>query len=214
MAFFIEALESRQFLSAVPMTLGHPPIHVQTGASSSVDLENETGTENDANEDTGGDQETNDLNDSSEHTTNGSADTENEKDESDNSTATATAVRQAGITPLATLRANLVGKWKGTVTVTGVHSQPVAVNISKQTSIGRLSGVLTTSQDSSIRVTFSGVSKANRKVSVVLKGTHPGGSIDGSGTGKVSTNGKTLSITMTFVQNGRNLPGTLILKRV
>jgi len=114
--------------------------------------------------------------------------------------------------PLVVTLAKIAGNYGGTVAVTGVHSRPVKVTL-KQAANGTLSGTLTSPQDASIKVKITG--KVTSKTAFTFKlsnGSHAGGAIAGSGTGTVK--GKTLSITMTFVQGGQSGPGKLTLKLV
>jgi len=123
-------------------------------------------------------------------------------------TASATGIVQ----PLAASK-KMVGTWSGIVNVTGVHSRPVTIVIKSQTGTGHLTGTLTTSLDPSIIVNFSGKIGSNRRVHISLAGTHSGGAINGIGSGKLSANGKKISISMNFVQNGFSIPGSLNLAK-
>lgn len=114
--------------------------------------------------------------------------------------------------PLVKALAKIAGKYSGTVVVTGVHTRPVNVTL-KESASGKLSGTLTSPQDDSIKVKISGKVTSTKKFSFTLSnGSHAGGAIAGSGTGSVK--GTTLSITMTFVQGGQNIPGKLTLRRL
>ena len=118
----------------------------------------------------------------------------------------------ATILPLAVPK--LVAKYKGLISIPGVHAQNIKLTISKETSTGKLTGLLVATSNPSIQVKVTGKVAANRKVTIVLTGSHSGGSINGTGTGKVSANGKTMTINMVFVQNGMTFTGTLTLKRI
>lgn len=115
--------------------------------------------------------------------------------------------------PLAVLQ-KMVGTWKGTVYVAGVHSQPVKLIISSQTSTGKITGVLKSTKNSSINVAFTGKVKASGSVSISLLGGHSGGAINGTGSGKLKASATKISFTMAFVQGGRTFPGTLTLKKI
>ena len=117
------------------------------------------------------------------------------------------------VAPLAVLK-KVVGTWKGSVNVVGVHSQPVKLTISSQTSTGRIAGTLKSTNDPSINVAFSGKVKSNGRVSITLLGSHSGGSINGTGSGKLKVNGTKITFTMTFTQGGQSFPGTLILRKL
>jgi hypothetical protein len=123
-----------------------------------------------------------------------------------------TAAISAPITALAVLP-KVTGKWNGTIKVTGVHNQPVTLNITKQTSKGALSGTLTTSADPSIKVAFTGTVKADSTFTVKLVGSHSGGAINGTGKGKLASTKKSVTVTMTWTQGGFSLPGSLVLKK-
>src|SRR5690242_11936372 len=71
------------------------------------------------------------------------------------------------ISPFVALK-NMVGTWKGSLNVVGVHSRPVTLVITKQTGTGKITGTLTTPLDPSIHVAFSGKVKSNRKVTISL----------------------------------------------
>jgi len=114
--------------------------------------------------------------------------------------------------PLVALK-NMKGTWNGAVLVTGVHAQSVKLTIRTQTSTGKLKGTLISTADPSILVAFSGKIRSNRKVSITLVGGHSGGAINGTGTGKLSKNGKSITFTMMFVQGGQSFPGTLTLTK-
>ena len=116
------------------------------------------------------------------------------------------------VQPLVALK-KMAGTWNGIVTVTGVHDRPVTIVITSQTHTGHLTGTLTTSLDPSIIVAFSGRISANRRVHITLTGTHSGGAINGTGTGKLTSSGKKVSLTMTFVQNGFSIGGLLTLSK-
>jgi hypothetical protein len=118
----------------------------------------------------------------------------------------------ASLAPLATTLANIAGKYSGSVTVTGVHTQPVKVTL-KQGSNGKLTGTLTTPQDPSIKVKITGKVTSRKAFSFTLSnGTHPGGAIAGSGTGAIK--GTSLTIKMNFVQGGTSTPGRITLKKL
>jgi hypothetical protein len=108
----------------------------------------------------------------------------------------------------------IVAKYKGTISIPGIHAQSVTITIKKETATGKLTGTLVANADPSIVVKVTGKVTASRKVTLVLTGSHSGGSINGTGTGKLSANGKTMTISMVFVQGGMNFNGTLTLKRV
>jgi len=108
----------------------------------------------------------------------------------------------------------VVGTWKGSVNVVGVHSQPVKLVITSQTSTGRFTGVLTTTKNKSIKVAVTGRVKSNGSVSITVGGTHSGGAINGTGSAKLKAAGKAISFTMSFVQGGRAFGGSLILKKL
>ena len=115
--------------------------------------------------------------------------------------------------PLVAIK-KMKGTWSGAVLVTGIHTQSISLKITSQTSSGKLKGVLIATADPSIQVAFTGKIKSNRKVSITLTGGHSGGAINGTGTGKLSANGKAITFTMVFVQNGMSFPGTLTLTKV
>jgi len=118
----------------------------------------------------------------------------------------------AVIQPLVALK-KMSGKWSGTVVVTNIQTQPVTITINKQKPNGRFTGLLVAVNDPTIRVAITGRIRSNRRASITLVGNHSGGAIDGSGTGKLSSNGKTITFTLVFIQNGQQFPGTLTLKR-
>jgi hypothetical protein len=117
------------------------------------------------------------------------------------------------IAPLAKV-AKLIGTWKGSINVVGVHSQPVTLVINAQNSTGALTGVLTTPADKSIHVKFRGTLKAKGVVTISLAGTHGGGPINGSGTGTLKAASTKITFVMAWKQGGHTFAGTLVLKKV
>jgi hypothetical protein len=115
--------------------------------------------------------------------------------------------------PLVALQ-KMIGTWKGAIVVKGIHTQPVVLVISKQTASGKMSGLLTTPRDKSIKVKFVGTINAKGGVTIALIGVHPGGPINGTGTGALKAPGKAITFAMKFTQSGHVFPGSLVLKRV
>jgi hypothetical protein len=116
------------------------------------------------------------------------------------------------ITPFVALK-KMIGTWKGSLTVVGIHSRPCKLVITKQTGSGKITGILTTPQDPTIHVALTGKVKSNGKVSITLVGSHLAGPINGTGTGKLKSGGKAITFTMVWSQNGATFPGSLTLKK-
>lgn len=114
--------------------------------------------------------------------------------------------------PMAALP-KVTGTWTGTVAIPGVHSKAVKIVFTKQTSSGTLTGVLTSPSDSSIKVTVTGKVKSNGTVSIKLNGGHKGGAINGSGSGKLKSTNKSLTLSIGFIQGTHTYPGTITLKK-
>ena len=104
----------------------------------------------------------------------------------------------AALAPMATtaLR-NVVGTYTGSISVKGVHKQAVTLTVTSQNADGTFIGTLT-GQGTTVDVT--GQVLPNNKITMTLDSTrHPGGQINGTGTGKIS--GKAalkLSLKMSF----------------
>ncbi len=103
------------------------------------------------------------------------------------------------------------GTWRGSIRIPGVHTQAVTLTITSQTSKGKIKGILIANADPSIRVSTNGTVKSNRSFTITLAGGHSGGAINGTGSGKLSANKKSITFNMVFVQGGRNFAGTLTL---
>lgn len=115
--------------------------------------------------------------------------------------------------PLAVLQ-NVVGTWKGTLTLAGVHTKTVKVKIASQTHTGKVAGVLTTSLDPSIRVAVTGKVTTSGRLYLTLGGSHSGGSINGTGNGKLKLSTTKVTLAMTFTQNGADYSGTISLHKM
>lgn len=217
MSFLIESLESRQFLSASPLALAHAhPLSqsADTSVSNETETETENENENESQDVSGSDQGQQDSSGSGDHSAQDSIDsTDHSASHATGSVSKATLSLPGSFQALARKLLNLTGNWAGTVNVVGVHSRPVTLTISKQASNGKLKGTLIPVQDTSIHVAFSGQLKTNRSISVKLVGSHSGGAINGSGTGKVSPDGKSINVSMKFVQGTQTFKGSLVLAR-
>lgn len=105
----------------------------------------------------------------------------------------------------------LVGTYRGNLVIPAVgHFKSVVLTIIKQNLKGKFTGTLNAS---GVSVAVSGAMGAHRTFKIALKGTHPGGPIDGTGTGSLNKTGKKLSISVNFVRGTQRLPGTLTLTK-
>jgi hypothetical protein len=109
---------------------------------------------------------------------------------------------------------SVLGTWKGTLTLPGVHSKTVKIRINAQTHTGKVSGILTTTQDPSIRVTVTGKVTSTGRLYLTLAGGHGGGAINGTGNGKLKVGNTKVTLAMVFTQNGANYDGTISLHKV
>ena len=119
---------------------------------------------------------------------------------------------QAVIQTLATKLPKINGNYSGSIIVNGVHTRGITLSITKQTAKGAFSGVLTSTQDASIKVTVTGTVTGAKTFTIKLKGTHSGGPINATGTGTIAK-GK-LSSPLTFTQGSSGFSGSISVKKV
>ncbi len=107
---------------------------------------------------------------------------------------------------------SMVGTYKGTLNIPSVgHYKTTVLSITSQSASGAFSGTLVA--DSAVSVNVSGTISANRtfKISVVTppNTNHPGGPINGTGTGTLDATGKIVAMNLNFTAYGTVLPGTV-----
>lgn len=100
---------------------------------------------------------------------------------------------------------SLVGRYRGSLSITGVHTKAVVLTITKQLANGSFTGKITSSN---VTAVVTGVAKANKTYTITFKGSHKGGSINGTGTGTLV--GTKLTITAKFSQGGQLFPGKIV----
>jgi hypothetical protein len=114
---------------------------------------------------------------------------------------------------LAATAPKISGKYTGTVKIPGVHNQGVRVTIGKVHANGGFTGSMVATANPSIKIAVTGTRTSATRFTITLAGTHSGGAIDATGTGRIAKSGKRLTLTLTFTQGGQAFPGTLVLKR-
>lgn len=108
------------------------------------------------------------------------------------------------ITAAAVKIPSLVGRYRGSLNIAGVHGKSIVLNISKQLLNGSFTGKITSG---GVSATATGVMKANKTFTIAFKGSHTGGAINGTGTGKLV--GTKITISAKFNQGGHLYPGTV-----
>lgn len=107
---------------------------------------------------------------------------------------------------------SMVGTYSGTLDIPAVsHYKNAVLNITSQNSSGLFSGTLTA--DSAVSVNVTGTIAANRTFTVTVvtpaNTNHPGGPINGTGTGTLDATGKIVAMNLNFTAYGTVLPGTV-----
>ncbi len=122
-------------------------------------------------------------------------------------------VARANATPVLP---SLLGSYSGTMDIPAVaHYKSAVLNIASQSTSGAFTGTLTA--DGQVSVNVSGTVAANRTftISVVTppNTNHPGGPINGTGTGTLDATGKIVAIHLTFSAYGTTFPGTVSVSK-
>ena len=104
----------------------------------------------------------------------------------------------------------LVGTYKGNLTIPAVaHFKSVVMRIQSLAKSGAFKGTLSAP---GVSLKISG-KRTSKGFSIAITGTHPGGPINGTGTGTFDTGYKHLKISMSFKSGSQNLPGTIAVTR-
>jgi hypothetical protein len=94
----------------------------------------------------------------------------------------------------------VVGTYKGSIAVKGVHTLSTTVVIKTQASTGAITGTLTAASDPSVKATIKGKVLAGNKITFTVSGggSHAGGTISGTGSGKIVVSGTHVTLSLNF----------------
>ncbi len=111
---------------------------------------------------------------------------------------------------------SLVGSYSGVLNIPAVgHYKNAVLNITGQKTKGGFGGTLTA--DGVVSVNVSGIVSANRSFTITVvtppNSNHPGGPINGTGTGTLDATGKVLAVNFNFAVGGGTIPGSLSVTR-
>lgn len=85
---------------------------------------------------------------------------------------------------------NLLGSYSGTLAVSGVHTRAVKASITSQAAEGSFQGTVTDASRTTTVANISGKIAADNTMTMTMSGggSHPGGTIAGTGTGTATVN--------------------------
>lgn len=126
------------------------------------------------------------------------------------------AVSPTLVQPLVT-PVGIPGTYSGSINVIGIHTQPVTITLARKTAT-RFVGTLVPTADATIQVrvvvTKTGQTVGGKRfVTVVFKGTHGNGAINGRGTGVITPTGRLRVSNFVFIQGTQPFPGTVNVVR-
>ena len=110
------------------------------------------------------------------------------------------------------------GAYSGSISVTGIHAQPVTLTLRKRAVPAKFVGTLVATQDPTIQVrtvvkVTGRAANGKRFITISFGGTHSNGAIVGTGSGIITPAGNLRVLNFSFIQNGQSFPGTVVLMK-